>query len=66
MATNKRKPGDGAKPYEDLSYHASDNEFLYYINHKLAYTNSLLQSIKTALYLILGLLVGLAIMYWRS
>ncbi len=66
MAAPKRRPGDDPRPYEDLSYHASDNEFLYYINHKLAYTNSLLQDIKTALYFILGLLTGLAIMYWRS
>lgn len=60
-------PGEGtefAKLYETLPEHVSDNEYLYYIHFRLGAANSLLQQIRTALYIIAGLLTYLLITLW--
>ena len=36
-----------AKEYQDLNRHASDNEYLYYLNHKVAFANQRLDELKT-------------------
>lgn len=38
-----------ARDYEDLSRHMSDNAYLYYIHHRVGWTNKLLGEIRTVL-----------------
>jgi hypothetical protein len=55
-----------AKPYEDLSSHASDNEYLYYIHFRLGHANSVLVQIRTLLGIIAVILSGLFGSLWHA
>lgn len=55
--------------YEDLKNHATDNEYLFYINHKLRYANTALDGIKTMLWWLVffvALAVGQYLGWWEQ
>lgn len=43
-----QRNGD-ARDYEDLSSHISDNAYLYYIHHRIGWTNRILKEIRASL-----------------
>lgn len=49
-----------AKDYESRRTHLSDNAYLYYIHHRVGWTNKLLGEIRTALIIIATVAVLIA------
>ena len=54
-----------ARSYDDLTSHASDNEYLHYINHKLGYANTLLLRLTQTVQVFgVAVVTLLAIVHW--
>jgi len=55
-----------AKDYDTLNRHASDNEYLYYLNHKVAFANQRLTEIKNAVHFQTAVIVVIAVLVFRK
>ena len=51
----------GARDYNDLTNHISDNEYLYYMHHRLGWSNNYLKEIRNTGYVLIVLLMGIAL-----
>ncbi|ARQ08619.1 hypothetical protein NXC12_CH00528 [Rhizobium etli] len=51
----------GARDYDDLRNHLSDNAYLYYIHHRLGWANKHLHEIRNTGYVLMALLAAIAL-----
>lgn len=57
----ERIKNGGARDYDDLRHHLSDNAYLYYMHHRLGWTNKYLKEIRDTGYVLIGLGIFIAL-----
>jgi hypothetical protein len=57
----ERMKAGGARDYDDLSNHLSDNAYLYYMHHRIGWANKYLKDIRDTGYVLVGIAIFIAL-----